>query len=133
MTQRLGAHFVLTTVIGTVLGGIGALGVRKLIKLSAPLSGALTTSFMAAGTSTLMMTINERSKLGERFRAAFGNNYQYEEISFMAATFFGTAFLTYRLGPKIVCRKFRPLEVAPYTVISTAAAIMSFLWTKEST
>ena len=49
MTQKLGAHFGLTALIGTVLGGVGALGVRKLTKLSAPLSGALTTSFMAAG------------------------------------------------------------------------------------
>ena len=50
----------------------------------------------------------------------------------MAATFFGTAFLTYKLGPKIVRRELRLVEVAPYTVISTAAAIMSLLWTDKT-
>ena len=132
MTQKLGPHFALTAVIGTVLGGIGALGVRKLTKLSAPLSGALTTSLIAAGTSTLTLTIMERAKLGDKLKTRFGDQYQHEEICFMAATFFGTAFLTYKLGPKIVRRELRLVEVAPYTVISTSAAIMSLLWTDKS-
>lgn len=131
MTQKLGAHFGLTTLIGTVLGGIGALGVRKLTKLSAPLSGALTTSLMAAGTSTLTMIIMERNKLGEKLKVRFGDQYQHEEICFMAATFFGTAFLTYKLGPKIIRRELCLVEVAPYTVISTSAAITSLLWTDK--
>jgi hypothetical protein len=129
MVQRLGAHVALTATLGIVSGGIGALGARYLKKCSAPLSGPLTTALIAASVSSLTKGTIDRSHLVDKLKGRFGDHYQYEEIAFMAVTFFGTAFLTHKLGPKIAKRALPLKEVAAYTTVSTTAAILSLLWT----
>ena len=130
--EKLGKQAGLTIAFGTLLGVLGALGVRKISRLSAPLSTPIKTALFGGVASTLTQVVLERQQVGEKLKARFGDGPHYEEICFMAATFFGTAFLTYNLGPKLSEGKISLSGTVLYSTVVTSGAIAALLLSSDS-
>ncbi|NRA90622.1 MAG: hypothetical protein HRU43_05800 [Simkaniaceae bacterium] len=129
MASKVTAQFVLTAAVGTIIGGIGLIGVRKVSSIGTPSSAPFAASMTCAAVATASTIALEKCRVHEKLQAKLGEKYHYEEIAFMALTFAGTALLTCKVAPNIFKSEYRALEATSLAVPSTAAAIMALLWT----
>ena len=127
MVTKISTQAVLTTGLGSLMGGIGLFGIKKLSSVSTPYAVPLTTSLCCAAIATPSTIALEKGKVSEVLKKRYGDTYHYEEIAFMIMTLVGTFVLTYTAGPKIAKRNLTRLEVLSFTPLSTAGGIIALL------
>ncbi|MCB1107989.1 MAG: hypothetical protein KDK76_07840 [Chlamydiia bacterium] len=127
MVREVGKHFACALLAGTLLGGVGAFGARKVFDWKAPLSGPVASAFMAASVSSVLRVIVKKTELVNKLKAQFGDDtYRYEECVLMGGTLLGTLVATYALAPKFTSRSFHLMETGSYTFTASIGAILSY-------